>query len=74
MFEGEAGRARRESGAARAGLAGLPMPPIRDTAPGAGDPDLGIPVVNREACVASGALSVLSGVLVPGTRRSRSSN
>lgn len=61
-------------GATRAGLAERGIPPIRDVAPGAGDPDLGIPVARREACVASGADSFLSGLLVPGTRRSRSSN
>ena len=73
MVEGDAGRAKRD-GAAIAGLAGRPMPPMREIALGAGDPDRGIPVATRDAWVASGAVSTLSGLLAPGTRRSRSSS
>lgn len=44
---GEAGRAKREAGNT-AGLAGRGRPPIREAAPGAGDPDLGIPETRRD--------------------------
>lgn len=71
--DGELGRARRE-GAARAGLEDRGMPPIRDAGPGTGDPERGIPVINRVTCDGGAGVSPRSGLLGPATRRSRSSN
>lgn len=70
---GDVGRPSREAG--REGLPALGIPPMReDAGPGAGEPDLGIPVCKRAACVAVALASAFSGVLKPDTRRSRSSS
>lgn len=47
--EGDVARASLEGGAI-AGLAGLGIPPIREVAPGAGEPERGMPVVKRVTC------------------------
>ena len=70
---GDVGRPNREAGID--GLPALGIPPMReDASPGAGEPDLGIPVCKRAACVGATLPSAFSGVPKPDTRRNRSSS
>lgn len=70
---GDTGRARRDDGTIE-GLVARGIAPIREAGPGAGEPDLGIADEILDACVDICAVSALSGLLTPGTRRRRSSN
>ena len=70
-YEGEIGRARRDTGAT-AGLPDRGIPPRREAMLGAGDAERAVELANLDACVTG--TSALSGELGPATRRKRSSS